>query len=360
MISWRHVLLLVSLLCLQTGCYYAQAVSGQLGVLARRQPIAQVLADSDTPEQLANRLRLVQEARSFSVRELGLPDNDSYRSYADLERDYVVWNIFAAPEFSVTAKQWCYPIAGCVSYRGYFKEAAARRAAEKLQQRGYDVFVGGVAAYSTLGRFDDPVLSTMLRWDDVQLVAVLFHELAHQVLYVKDDTGFNEAFASAVEEFGVERFLASRDSGELYASYLERKALRQQLTAKLQEAREDLRTYYLETLDDDEKRLLKEHRLEQLGNEVRTLLNSAGRNPDAWLALPLNNARLLSVSLYEEHVPAFRAMLANCAEELACFYAEARRISRFERAERDAYLEELATRCDACFGSTTGNSPLRR
>ena len=157
----------------------------------------------DTSPELAARLRLVQEARQFSVDELGLPDNKSYRTYADIERDFVIWNVIAAPEFSTQPKTWCFPVAGCVGYRGYFSQDGARRESEKLKAKGFDVVVGGVAAYSTLGKFNDPVINSMMNWDDVELVGVLFHELAHQVLYVKGDTGFNESFATAVEEFGV-------------------------------------------------------------------------------------------------------------------------------------------------------------
>ena len=195
---------MAGLCCLLSACYYVQATRGQIEVLSKREPIDEVLASPETDDELGRRLRLVQEAREFSIDELGLPDNDSYRSYSDLERDFVVWNVFAAPEFSLQAREWCYPIVGCVSYRGYFSETAAREEADRLARKGFDVAVGGVPAYSTLGNFADPVLSTMMRWDDVRLVSTLFHELAHQVLYIKDDTAFNESFATAVEEIGIE------------------------------------------------------------------------------------------------------------------------------------------------------------
>ena len=177
----RAVLILVIALSF-AGCYYAQAAKGQLELTRKREPIAEVLADEETPDELAARLRLVQEARRFAVDELGLPDNRSYTTYADIERDYVVWNVYAAPEFSLDPKTWCFPVAGCVSYRGYFAKENAEQEARRLAAAGYDVAVGGVAAYSTLGKLKDPVLSSMMRWDDTQLVAVLFHELAHQVL----------------------------------------------------------------------------------------------------------------------------------------------------------------------------------
>ncbi len=181
------------------GCYYMQAAAGQWEVIRNREPVADVINDADTPSELVERLRIVDAARDYSIEQLGLPDNKSYRSYTDLERDFVVWNVFAAPEFSLQPKRWCFPVAGCVSYRGYFKKESAIRESERLADKGFDVAVGGVVAYSTLGKFSDPLLNTMMRWDDVRLVAVLFHELAHQVVYVKGDSGFNESFATAVE-----------------------------------------------------------------------------------------------------------------------------------------------------------------
>ncbi|MDX1516326.1 MAG: aminopeptidase [Woeseiaceae bacterium] len=339
---WRLALLLPVIFL--TGCYYMQAARGQLEVLNRREPIEAVIADPDTPPELADRLALVQDARRYSIAELGMPDNDSYRTYADLEREFVVWSVFAAEEFSLDPKLWCYPIVGCVSYRGYFDKAAADREAAALAGRGYDVFVGGVAAYSTLGRFADPVLNTMMRWDDTRLVGVLFHELAHQVLYIRDDTAFNESFATAVEEAGVERYLDDRGMSDAFADYQQRKAFRRELMALIDAARSDLQTYYAETLDADEKRLLKQHRLDGLTADIRSLLERQGRDADAWLRLPFNNARLLSFSLYEGRLPAFRRMLDDCGGRLECFYDEAKRVAALDRTERDSYLDALATR----------------
>ena len=208
------------------GCYYMQAATGQWQVLRKREPIDEVIASPDTAPELADRLRLVQEARRFSIDELLLPDNDSYRSYADIGREFVLWNVFAAPEFSLQPKAWCFPVAGCVNYRGYFSRDAAYRKSERLAKPGYAVAVGGVAAYSTLGNFNDPVLNTMMSWDDIRLVAVLFHELAHQVLYVQGDSAFNESFATAVEEFGVMRWLEFRGQVEDIDRYRDRRRIR--------------------------------------------------------------------------------------------------------------------------------------
>ena len=332
----------LGLCCLLSGCYYVQATRGQIEVLSKREPIDEILASPDTTAELGRRLRLVQEARLFSVEELGLPDNKSYRTYSDLERDYVVWNVFAAPEFSLDAREWCYPIVGCVSYRGYFSEAAAYREAGKLEAQGFDVAVGGVPAYSTLGNFNDPVLNTMMHWDDVKLVATLFHELAHQVLYIKDDTGFNESFATAVEEIGIERWLAANGRPEELAGYREEKALHRRLVALVEAARSDLAEYYGRDIQTDAMRALKSARLAQLAAAVRAELRAARRSENHWLAGELNNARLLPMSLYDGQVPAFRALYAGCGFELACLYEEAGRIAKLGRRERDARLAALA------------------
>jgi len=304
-----------------SGCYYTQAVRGQLDVMRKREPIADVIADADTSTILADRLRLVEGARSFSVGELGLPDNDSYRSYADLERDFVVWNVFAAPEFSLEAKQWCFPVAGCVNYRGYFSEQAARREAERLEGKGFDVSVGGIAAYSTLGKFDDPVLNTMMNWDDVDLIATMFHELAHQLLYVKGDSGFNESFATAVEEFGIERWLESRGLGPEMEKYLDSRSLRQRLMQLVAVARSDLTEIYAAPLDGSTMRSMKNVRLDLLQADVTSEFEASGRRVPAWVSDGLNNARLASMMLYQGRLPEFRELLAECNDDIRCFYA---------------------------------------
>ncbi len=334
------VVLLLSFSC--TGCYYMQAASGQLQVLRKREPISEVIEDADTPAELAERLALVQAARQFSIDKLALPDNGSYRSYADIERDFVVWNVFAAPEFSLEPRQWCFPVAGCVGYRGYFSRDAAYRAAERLAADGYDVAVGGVSAYSTLGNFDDPVLSSMMRWDDIQLVAVLFHELAHQVLYVKGDTGFNESFATAVEEFGIERWLASQGRPEDKAVYDDRRQVRRDVMALVNAARSDLESHYAATLGDNDKRELKKRRLSQLEAAIRSRLEQSGGDGSHWLTGNLNNAKLASMALYEGRLPAFRALFARCQRDMRCFYVQARQISELDEDERNDALDELA------------------
>jgi predicted aminopeptidase len=328
----------VFLCALLSGCYYMQAASGQLEVIRKREPLDEVIADPDTPAELAARLILLDEARDFSVSKLGLPDNNSYRTYADLERDYVVWNVFAAPEFSLDPKVWCFPVAGCVSYRGYFSKDGATKEAERLKKEGFDVAVGGVAAYSTLGRFSDPVLSTMMRWDDIDLVALLFHELAHQVVYVKGDSAFNESFATAVEEFGVRLWLEERGEQEKMAGYVAARELQQSLTELVLKAREVLSDVYESEIELDDKRVLKRERLQTLAEDVAAELQSNGKEASGWLTGELNNARLISTTLYEGHLSSFRALYGRCEEDIECFYNEVRELAELDYDDRQAAL----------------------
>ena len=336
-----RILLLIIFITPLGGCYYMQAAAGQWEVIRKREPLADVINDADTSPELAEQLRVVEEARNFSIEQLGLPDNKSYRSYTELERDFVVWNVFAAPEFSLQAKQWCFPVAGCVSYRGYFKKESAMRESERLADDGFDVAVGGVAAYSTLGKFNDPVLSTMMRWDDVRLVAVLFHELAHQVVYVKGDSGFNESFATAVEEYGVKLWLEARGQEDDYIAYQKNRELQQRLMALVATARDTLRPIYASNIEEDQKKILKRKRLEYLARDVGAELERSGRDPNSWLSGDLNNARLISMTLYEGRLPAFRALLRSCSQDVQCFYAAVKVLAKLEKQERDRQLDEL-------------------
>ncbi len=325
------------------GCYYLQAAKGQWELTRKREPIDEVLARDDTPAELATRLRLVQQARQFAIDELSLPDNDTYRTYADVERDYVLWSVYAAPEFSLTPKTWCFPVAGCVSYRGYFVKAAAEREAQRLRDDGFDVAVGGVAAYSTLGKLRDPVLNTMMKWDDERLVAVLFHELAHQVVYIKDDTAFNESFATAVEETGLRRWLESQGQATAMSRYEERRRITQELMRLMQSARVDLEALYDNDIEEGEKRRRKQARFDVLSGDIAELLNRHGRDPGGWVDEELNNARLIPMALYEGLLPAFRALLAQCENDLPCFYAAAAELGEQSPARRNATLEALVT-----------------
>jgi len=337
----RHLLILVACLVLG-GCYYVQAASGQWQVLRERRPIDDILADASTDPEVARRLRVVAEARQFASGQLALPDNDSYTSYADIGREFVVWNVFATPEFSLEPRTWRFPVAGCVSYRGYFAREAAEKAAARLAEKGFDVAIGGVPAYSTLGRFSDPVLNSMMRWNDTELVATLFHELAHQVLYLKGDTTFNESFASAVEEVGVARWLAARGDSAALANYRESRRQRRAQMALVDEARADLRLLYASGRPVEVQRREKAARLARLAGDSAELLRGAGREPTGWLQDTPNNAHLVPMSLYEGLLPAFRALLEDCEGDLTRFYKQAATIAALDDESRAARLDELA------------------
>ena len=342
------------------GCYYVQAIRGHSDLMGRRQPVEEIIADESAPEPLRRKLELVQEARDFAVTELGLPDNGSYRSYADLERDYVVWNVFAAPEFSLEPKTWCYPVAGCVAYRGYFKEEAARKLEASLEDDGYDVIVGGVAAYSTLGRFEDPLLNTMIRWSEVDLIATMFHELAHQQLYVKGDTAFNESFATAVANIGIARWLehtGETDRLELYRDY---RVLRADMYALVGTARQSLEALYttagdVDAMTESERVALRNDKqaiLDELSASGQALVDANGRGRRNWLAPPLNNARLASMNLYEVWVGAFTEIYERCESDFDCFFAQSEAIADMSFEERYALLATVTER-----QSSESNSP---
>lgn len=321
------------------GCYYVQAVRGHYEIMNKRQPIPEVIASEESPEELRNRLLIVQEARAFAVEELLLADNDSYLSYADIGRDYVVWNVFAAPEFSLEPKTWCFPVAGCVAYRGYFAEEAARKKARSLSDDGYDTAVGGVSAYSTLGRFDDPVLNTMMRWSDLRLVATIFHELAHQKLYVKGDTPFNESFATAVSDIGINRWLAEHNEAESAADFDRERELRRSMMFLVNETKDELNRLYASEQDAAEMRLRKRVLLDELSARAGQLIEKSGTGSTNWLAAPLNNASLVPLGLYEGYQEAFERIFRNCREALACFYEESLRLAALDPDERRRQLE---------------------
>lgn len=337
------------------GCYYVQAINGHTHLMSQRRPMSEVINDPAASDTLKERLRLVQEARAFSVAELGLPDNDSYRSYADLGRDYVVWNVFAAPEFSLKPKQWCYLVAGCVAYRGYFDKDDALGQARQLEQAGYDVAVGGVSAYSTLGKFADPVLNTMMRWSDTDLVATLFHELAHQRLYIKGDTQFNESFATAVSAIGMERWFASREHPEALDEYRLARELRRELLQLVDATKVELAALYASDLPVDEKRRRKQGYLDALSADAERLFAAAGRGTSP-LAPPLNNARLVSLGLYEGWVAGFRSLYDECTGRMDCFYARARELAALPPVERTARLELLSLVPDERLAESAGDA----
>jgi len=323
--------------------YYAQAIGGHLEVMRLAVPIAERLRDPDTPDSLRRRLARVLAIREFASRELALPDNSSYRRYAELGRQFVLWNVFAAPEFSVKPLESCFFFAGCVSYRGFYSEERAERYAAELAKEGYDVHVGGVPAYSTLGWFDDPVLSTFIHYPEFEIARTLFHELAHQIVYVKDDTVFNESFATTVEEEGVRRWLASEGSPEQRAGYADLRRRRSELVALFLKYKVRLAGLYAASLPAEDMRSRKVRLLAEMIGEYRALKVSWGgfAGFDRLLSRGANNALLASVASYAELVPAFRALLEQKQGDLAAFYAAVRDVAGLERSERDAALAAL-------------------
>ncbi len=334
--------------------YYGQAIWGQTKILAARRDAERVAADPSTPPARRSQLRSVLEIRDFAVTELALPDNGSFRSYVELPPDtdgarrrFVVWNVVAAPELSVEGAVWCFPVAGCVSYRGYFSERRAYRFAERMHEDGYDVAVTGAAAYSTLGFFKDPVLSTVIDYPELDLAGLIFHELAHQLVYVGDDTRFNESFATAVEVEGVRRYQKARANGDGTAldAYLAARRRESELTELVLAHRDRLQEAYLDDgLDDGEKRRRKARIFAELKAGYRELRSSwGGEHPgyDAWFDRPLNNAHLAAVGAYHDFVPGFEALLAEHGGDLEAFYTAVKELAELSLEEREARLKPL-------------------
>lgn len=328
--------------------YYWQSVAGHLAVMREARPIGALVEDPAVDAGLRDKLRSVVEIRRFASDALALPDNDSYTEYADLKRPFVLWNVFAAPELSIRLKESCFPVAGCVGYRGYYDRDDAERYAAKLRAEGYEAFVSGVPAYSTLGWFDDPVLNTFVHRPDAEVARLIFHELAHQVLYVKGDTTFNESFATAVEQVGIERWLAAREAAtgdpalrEAWQRYAARRA---DFLAMLGRHRAALEALYASPVPDDEKRAGKREVFAALRRDYEGLKLKWGgfAGYDRWFAQPLGNAHLASVASYTERVPAFRALLARHDDDLPRFYAAARGLGELPKGRRDQALADLA------------------
>ena len=322
--------------------YYWQSARGQWALLRDARPVADVIDAPGVDLWLGERLRRVCEIRAFASRELGLPDNGSYTRYTELGRPFVVWNVFATPELSMRLEQWCFPVAGCVDYRGYFERDAAEAFAQSLRARGLEAFVAGVPAYSTLGWFDDPLLSSFIHYPEGELARLIFHELAHQLVYVKGDSTFNESFATAVEEAGVERWLAHRADPALDAAYRAFDARRRQFVAMLRRHKASLEAVYAQPADPARLRAGKARVFDDLRAEYAALKSSWGgfAGYDRWFAQPLTNAHLSSVSTYNAYVPGFRRLLAAAHGDLPRFYSEVRSLAQAPRAERDRRLSE--------------------
>jgi len=344
--------LALAILLLLPGCstlaYYSQSVSGHLQLMGQSRPIDRLLLDPATGSGLKQRLHRVQAMRDFATRELALPENGSYRSYAALEREAVVWSLVATGPFSLQPRQWCYLVIGCASYRGYFSRDRAEAYAGELREEGLDVAVEAVPAYSTLGWFDDPLPSTVIEWPEPRIAALMFHELAHQQLYIKDDSAFNEAFASLVAEVGTERWLATHDPAGLPA-WRRSRVRERQFIALLLEFRQRLASLYREPLPEAEMARRKAQLFDLLPSRYRALKAEWGGYGgfDGWMARPLNNAHLASIATYESWVPAFRRLLEQSGGSLRAFYQASEELGGLPREARRQRMLELGQAAQA-------------
>jgi predicted aminopeptidase len=344
---WLSIGFAVFLTTSLTGCasirYYGQLISGQIGILNKREPIRQVLEQPDSPEQLKQKLKLVLEIRKFAEDKLFLPAEDQYLSFVDLKRPFAVYNVYATPEFSFSPKTWCYPIIGCAVYRGYFSKKDAFDYGAQLRKKGYDVYIGGVVAYSTLGWFDDPVLSTFINLSDIRLAALIFHELSHHLLYVRDDTTFNESFATAVERVGLRRWLLSENRPKAYDDYMKAYRRHQQFIKLVLRYRKKLELLYAKDLPVPGKRHDKAVEFDNLKADYRLLKKQWGgySGYDGWFNRKMNNAQLLTVATYNDLVPAFLKLLNTCNGNLKVFYKKCQELSKKPKKLRRAYLDEL-------------------
>lgn len=330
-----------------SGCaqisYYYQVIEGHLDITQRIKPLEEVISSLETSSVLRHQLQQAKKIRQFAIEKLQLPDNISYTQYADLQRKFVVWNVYAVPRFALTPKLWCFPIVGCLSYRGYFSPEPAFKEAEELKEQGFDVYLTGIRAYSTLGWFADPLLNTMLSKEEWQLAALIFHEKTHQLLYVQDDSTFNESFASAVEEIGVQLWLKTQGNLKYFEQYLISKQRNQQMISLVLKTKEKLAELYQQKISEHEMLRLKNEFLEELQKDYKKLKETEWNNYrgyDHWFA-EVNNAKLLSVAMYEEYVPAFKKLFEENQRDFKKFYDQVRLLAALPKNERDHKLNEL-------------------
>jgi len=340
---YRNIVLLLFVFLI-SGCaslnYYTQSVQGQFEVFQKRQAISNLLEENNISDTLRNKLNTVLVLRDFSIRQLGLPDNKSYLTYANLERNYVIWNIFATEEFSLDPIKWCYLIVGCLNYRGYFTESDARQHAAELEKQGYDVYLGGVSAYSTLGWFDDPVLNTMLRWSDIRLATVMFHELAHQQLYIKGDTEFNEAYADSVALIGVKKWIVQGPDKNLLKKYEQSQVQEKQFINLIMRYKSLLNDIYQSNQDDDLKRIQKKDLLQKMSDDHNLMsANWERNNYQKWFSEEINNAKLAAIVTYREYVPAFIEIYEKLGNDLFKFYSLIKSLSSCKHMKRKEILK---------------------
>ena len=340
-------LALISCLLLLAGCtsfgYLAHTANGHLELMNKREPIDTVLQREDLDPQTRKKLVNAKNIREFASNVLELPDNNSYTQYVELNRDYVTWVVFAAPEFSLQPVSWCFWIIGCVPYRGYFEHSKAVKFAQNMSTKGMDVFISPVAAYSTLGWFSDPVLSSMLNRGEVATADIIFHELAHQQLYVKDDTDFNEAFATAVARAGVRDWLRSENKDELLQIYERSIARKHQIYGYIPRLRLRLKKIYAMNISDSKKREHKKSALNDYRTSVSAIISDwkNAQSYRAWALQDLNNAKLNAISTYQELTADFLALFEECDREYSRFYAVVASMSQINKQQRRAYLRQF-------------------
>nr|WP_249277365.1 MULTISPECIES: aminopeptidase [unclassified Pandoraea] len=334
------VMLLAVSGCSQVG-YYAQSINGHFTMLHEAKPVDDLLADPSLDPRLRVRLAEAEQIRGYAVTALGEPDNGSYRSYADIKRPFVVYNVFAAPALSLKLHESCLLVVGCVEYRGYYSRESAEAYAAELHRDGWETFVAGIPAYSTLGYFDDPLLSTFIYLPRAEVARMIFHELAHQILFVRGDTTFNESFAVTVETVGVQRWLTAHpDAAIEYERY---DAYRRQFRDLVEGYRKQLEALYNGADSDEQKAAQKEILFTHMRADYAALKVSWGgyRGFDLWFASDLNNAKIGSFATYNQWVPAFMALLAQEGNDLPKFYAAVKALSKRKASDRDAVLAAL-------------------
>ena len=342
-VGWLALLAILALPGCATVDYYAQAVAGHLGLMVGARPVETVIEAPDTAPGLAARLRTALEIREFASDALALPANASYRRYVDLGRRYVVWTVVAAPELSLEPRRWCFPVAGCVSYRGYFSESDAAAYAAKLESEGWDATVTGARAYSTLGWFDDPLLSSMVELSEPWLAGIVFHELAHQRLYVPGDTEFNESFAVVVERAGVRRWIEAAGRAGMRERHRIAADRRAAFLGLVRDTRLGLEAVYASSATDAEKRAAKTRAFERLRSRYTALRATWANGPsyDFWFERNVNNAAIALVVAYDRWVPALEALLARSGGDLDAFYRACDELAALPAEERRARLESL-------------------
>ncbi|MBZ9844630.1 aminopeptidase [Mesorhizobium sp. CA5] len=332
-----------------TGCtsisYYAQSLEGHVEIMAARKNVGRLIRDPSTPQALRAKLTSASAIRRFATEELALPDNNSYRSYVDVGRNNVTLAVFAAPQFSLAPITWCFPVFGCVPYKGYFSRKDALESAAELQRQGLDVYVSGVTAYSTLGWFSDPLLSTMLRQDDTYLASLIFHELAHQKVYVNGDSAFNEAFAVSVETTGTRKWLRATGNRAGLRSYEIDRKRKADFLGLISKTRDELRQVYGSPRSPQQMAAAKATAIDRLRMRYRQMRDRrwAGyRGYDAWFDSPINNAKLAATAVYGEQVPAFLRLFDLCSGDYPRFYASVRRIGKLPAPSRAEALRTVA------------------